>query len=450
MAEKKDTPAELSNLVDRVEAAVQEAAAKRALTPTVAPYIRYKVADDFAYGDTGVVANRGLIGTPFMKLDWTVAGSPIVRPFRESADFSDAQKALESVAANPESVDALLYNFLVRLAAKTADGQITKNEQLAAEAAFFVKSILPGPQECTANVELLGLIMRTPKIDLPGLVLRQPRREDFEKEMPNYPQTREPVGFPYPDLIAEVRLLGTDQEMHNEAIPKLITLLRLFVVAAVKHRGYRVFYAPMGDSLWHRGDTTMSPVRVPIEPKIVPRLQKFWDLVGRALPKNLYEQPVKTVDHVLIAYERYCAGLLRQDIFEERVANAVMGLEALYLEEKLEVAYRCKLRVARAMSYLNENPKEVFDVLGDAYDARNAFAHGDRLSTKKQKKLDDKYKDPEKLYRTVMNYLRKALVSTILGASPKKALIRKIDESLVDPGSDKDIADFFAPAQSVL
>jgi hypothetical protein len=66
-----------------------------------------------------------------MKRDWTVAGSLTVKSFLGSADFSDAKRALESVAANPASVDALLSNFLVHLAARIADGQITTDEQRA-------------------------------------------------------------------------------------------------------------------------------------------------------------------------------------------------------------------------------------------------------------------------------------------------------------------------------
>jgi hypothetical protein len=452
MAEAK-IPTELSNLVGRIKTVVQERAAKGELVPSQIPYIRYKVAEDFAYGDFGIVANRGMTGTPFKKRDWTFASSLIVGPVRASSDFAAATKALEPIAANASVVDTLLSNFLLRLVTKVAEGQIATDADLAAETVRFLKSISPGPQEYTAKIELLGLIMRTPQIDMPGLVLRQPRREDLEKEMLNFPHTIEPVGSPYPDAIAEVTLVGSQQELHNATIPKLITLLRLFVVAAIKHRGYRAFSGPIGSSggsSWHPGDNTMSPLRAPIEAATVPYLQKFWDQVGPALPRHLYEQPAGTIDHVHIAYERYCAGLFRQDIFEERVTNAVMGLEALYLEEKQEVAFRCKLRVARAMFYLNEKPKEVFDILGDAYEARNSFAHGDRLSPRKQRKLAEKHKDPEKIHLAVMNYLRKGLVSTILGALPKTSLIKTIDESLADPSDDKAMAGFFAPAQSVL
>jgi hypothetical protein len=164
----------------------------------------------------------------------------------------------------------------------------------------------------------------------------------------------------------------------------------------------------------------------------------------------LYEPNPSTVDYISIAYERYCAGLLRANIFEERVANAVMGLEAVFLEEKLEVAYRCRLRTARALSYLGEDPKQVFSLLGDAYDARNAFAHGDRLSEKKRKKIETKRGDCEIVYRTAMNYLRKALVSSIVGNLGKSALIDLLDQSLVDPTNDGATASFFAPAVSIV
>jgi hypothetical protein len=194
----------------------------------------------------------------------------------------------------------------------------------------------------------------------------------------------------------------------------------------------------------------MPMISAPIRPEDEPRLKRFWEEVGRALPKHLYQIQPQKVDHLLVAYERYCAGLLRRDIFEERVANAVMGLEALFLEERQELTYRCRLRVARAMSYLCEDPKDVFHLLADAYEARNHFAHGDRLPKKKRIAMESKYKDPERIYRGVMSYLRKALVATILGGVQKHKLIQLIDDSLVDPGCGEGIAAFFAPAEDVV
>lgn len=445
-------PRELDDLVAKVKSATQEHTRRGELKPGVAPYIRYKVSADFAYGEDGVVANGGMTGIPYQKLDWTYAGSIVTREVLQSPEFTAAAKALADIAASPELIQTFLSNFVLRLATKFAGDEIT-DDHVTDETNRFMDSISPGPKQCGAKVELLGLILREKQVELPGVLIRQTRREDLEKEMLNFPQTLEPVGVPYPGAIAEIKLIGSMQELHDTAVPKLVTMLRLFVVAAVKHRGYRAFFglaAGSDGSSRHPGDNSMPMISAAIRSEDEPRLKKFWEEVGRALPKHLYQTPPEKVDHLLVAYERYCAGFLRGDIFEERVANAVMGLEALFLEERQELTYRCRLRVARAMSYLGENPKDVFSLLADAYEARNSFAHGDRLPKKKQIAMKSKYNDPERVYRGVMGYLRKALVATILGGIQKHKLIRLIDNSLVDPSCDRGIAAFFAPAKDIV
>jgi Apea-like HEPN len=231
-------------------------------------------------------------------------------------------------------------------------------------------------------------------------------------------------------------------------------MLRLFAVASVNYSVYTYSLGDLtpGKAVASRpGDHSVPLVTARVLTKDEPRVRKFWSMLYPILPSHLYKPTNSgTVDYVRVAYERYCAALLRRDIFEERVANAVMGLEALFLEEKQEVSYRCRLRVARAMSYLGENPRDVFGRLADAYRCRNAFAHGDRLSTKNAQKLASRYQDQEILYRSAMNYLRKALVASIVGVDKKATLIAMVDESLVDIGNDKELAAVFAPAASVV
>jgi hypothetical protein len=162
------------------------------------PYIRYTVADDFAYGDLGVVVNRGLTGSRFVKPSWDFAGSLVARDIRGLAQFEAAKHALALMGTEPASTDTLLSNFVGRVAAKVAGREIEDAEQATAEIDNFLDSIRSGPKEQRVKVELLGLILRCPGFRLPDLLIRQTRREDLEKDVLDFPQIREAVGAPYP------------------------------------------------------------------------------------------------------------------------------------------------------------------------------------------------------------------------------------------------------------
>jgi hypothetical protein len=440
-------PLEICDLVAKIIAEVERRKGELPMSQIL--YYRWKVSDDFAYGDNGVVANRGVTGQPFLKQSWEYAGALVANGIVALPEFDAAKKVLANSGAELALIDTFLSNFVMRIAARVAAGEIRDAEQATAEIDNLISSISPGPKEHRAKVELLGLILRCPQIDLPSLIIRQTRREDLEKDVLASGRTREPIGAPYPSAIAELEVVCAESALHNEVLPKLVAMLRLFKVAAVKHCGYRASWGT-GTTSWHPGDHTLPTILSYIGDADVPRLKAFWRQLEKSLPKHLYEPSPSTIDYLSVAYERYCAGLLRGDIFEERVANAVMGLEALLMEEKQELTYRCRLRAARALSYLGEDAKHVFDVLGRAYNARNAFAHGDRLSEKDKKKMGIRYGDYEVVYRSVMNYLRKALVSSIVGTQKKRALIRALDESLVDPANDGAAAAFFAPAGGIV
>jgi hypothetical protein len=444
-------PTELTALVDAVRAAVQERRRRGELPVSLMPYIRYSLSD-FSYGEGGAVAH-GLAMERFARPDWSYAGSMVVADVHNTAEFTAAATALARIAHEAHSIDTHLSNFVMRVGAALASSGIGE-DGLAAESQRLVALISVGSEAQAAKAHLVGLVLLAPPIELPGIVIRQPRREDFEREALDLPYRRAQVELPLPSAIAELRLLGLSQQHRGWAVAKLLTMLRLFVVAGVKQRGCLMDWGPSisgGNSTsWVPGDDDGWSLTANIREQDAARLQRFWEVVAPVLPPELYETPPQIVNHILVAYDRYCSALLRNNVFEERVANAVMGLEALFLEEKQELEYRCRLRVARAMTHLGEPPREVFDLLASAYKARNRFAHGGRLEPKEMEKLKSKYSDRENVYLAALQYLRKGIVSTVLAGMPKKGLIRLIDESLIDANCAKVLEGAFSRAATVV
>jgi len=441
---------ELMPLIAKLQAVVAEHVVKNDLPLGVSQFIQHKVTSDFSYRDDGVEAKGGLTGRHIAKKDWTYAGTIVTADVRSSVEFASAAKALARLDESSTIGETRVSNLVYTLAPKIIGGDLRTEEEILSEVDSFLDATLSTPAQCAAKVELTGMFLKNPQVQLPRVLLRQTRRDDLEKEVSIFSRGTEAVGFPYPGIIGEVSFFGSPNEIH-EVVPKLVTMLRLFAVASVNYSVYWYSLGSKSTLIHYPGTHSVPPLTALIHAEDEPRLKKFWSLLDPALPHYLSERvPSGTVDYLLVAYERYCAAILRRDSFEERVANAVMGLEALFLEEKQEVAYRCRLRAARALSYLLENPQEVFERLGYAYDARNSFAHGDRLSVKRQRKLTAKFPDREVVFQSAASYLRKALVASILGPSKKASLIELLDRALVDPAHDTSTSAFFERAADVV
>ena len=138
-------PAEVIALVATVRAVVQERRKARGLPITETLWVRYKLSDDFGYGEDGAFAS-GLSGERFTKPDWTYAGWQVAGAVHGTREFAAAAEALAKIAREPGSIDTHLSNFVMRVAAALA-GTGVGEEELAAE------SIGRSLSEFTARIE---------------------------------------------------------------------------------------------------------------------------------------------------------------------------------------------------------------------------------------------------------------------------------------------------------
>src|SRR5207249_1076401 len=94
-------------------------------------------------------------------------------------------------------------------------------------------------------------------------------------------------------------------------------------------------------------------------------LQKFWTTMSTVLPSDIYALQSKQIGHITLAYDRYSDGLLQNGIVERRIANVVMGLKALFLEENQELSYRFGLRISKSLSLFGKSPLEIREMVQD-------------------------------------------------------------------------------------
>ena len=412
-----------------------EAVASKKLVPGEYTAFRWNLRD-FKYGDLGV-EQPAADGEDIRVKDWHKAWD-VLEPEVKALEifkrvFSALQEAYPSLPVN-EWLDSLMKELIWGMLLEDSSEQGSPEEIRAR----FFDDLQGGPVRHTAQIFLVGVALRSDAIEVgTGVRIRKPRKEEFER-----PQLPYLVGhFPrFPSAIVEIETTGPRDRPPQQLqidVHRCIALFRLFRVGSVKYWHYDMRTSSVV-TRWPRGragsgDETPALETYVIAPEDEPLLQRFWQTVTPKLPTDIYHFRGRA-SHTTLAYDRYSDGVLQNGIIERRIANAIMGLEALFLREKDELSYRLGLRVGKLISIVcNYNPLEVAESLKDAYEIRSAFAHGDQLSKRTGKKIERKYSSTKKLLLTVLDYLRVALVATVMSGVNKVDLISLIDNALLDP-----------------
>jgi len=184
----------------------------------------------------------------------------------------------------------------------------------------------------------------------------------------------------------------------------------------------------------------------------IQRLKIFWQRMMRFLPSSFYEYGETKLDHIAIAYKRYCDGLLQNGVLERRIANAVMGLESLFLKggEMQELIYRLSIRIAKIFVLLGYDSYKVKDIVRDAYKVRSLFVHGAHLSYKQKRKLNREYGDIRSFLLSLLDYLRISIIVMIFMKKEKEEFLDLIDDSLVDHDKDTQLANLLTSVKSLI
>jgi len=247
----------------------------------------------------------------------------------------------------------------------------------------------------------------------------------------------------------------TGREVQDQ-VERTISLLRLFGIGSLVWSSYEVSSEsvtdPFGSSSMHSGRQTQALETYLLTDDDAPRLKRFWEACEKVVPAGFYDLGQPTADSLTIAYNRYVDALLQNGLLERRVANSMMGLEALFLKgsEIQELTYRLTIRVAKFLGLLGHDPRRVRAVLSDAYRVRNLFAHGSQLSKKERHRIESKYKDVKNLLKETLDYLRTCLVASILLGIEKGELVDQLDESLIDRESEEKMRSLVSQASEIV
>jgi hypothetical protein len=449
-------PNSLDPLARTIIQQTQEAITNNSVTPDERRWTEWK-ATSFEYTDNGVVTGT-LGGQQVSRPDWFRASQTLLSRITTHDVYKSTLEALkihypDHALAIPEYLQELT-SAIIRIV--LSDAINVRGAEIEALCASLLNDLANGPITYSATVNLNGVILRAQSIQIAvGVKLRQPIREDIEVASPadmlSWPRLT-PLA---PHAIAEIQYIGARDQMVavQREVEHLVSVLRLFDVGAVAYASYGMESdAPvswgarttLGPSL-----TSSARERYVIRREDEDRLKTFWRAVAHKIPKDIYDFQ-KQVSPLTLAYDRYSDAVLQNGILERRIANAVMGLEALLLDEIQELSYRLGMRIAKALSLIGKKPLEVRERIQDAYRIRSLFAHGDHLSHREKAKLERKYGEMKNFMLPLFDYLRSLIVLMISINLDKEQMIDLLDDALIDPAKHDSLKSRLSPLTSLV
>lgn len=415
-------------------------------------YFGWRLQGEPRYSDRGVELPPAR-GETTVRPSWFVAIAAVAQ--QEVPQTEAFKAALAELQRAPE-VGNYAEQYLQCLVSAVSASAFEKDPRPPREAfdglvTRFLEDIQGKPFKCGAEIELDGIALESQSVQLaPGIALRRPVREDYERETPDFglgPPFRSPF-LSRMSAIATITREGGGTRDVQRAVEKLLPMLRLFRVASVTYLSYRLFSESLVKFM---GGQIVNTVQTVVQERAVigssdePQAQQFWQALEPIIPDTFYEVSASKWDHRDVAYERYSAALANRGSFEERVASAVMALEALFLQERQELGYRLGLRAAKLLSFLQERPVAVRDVLREAYTVRSTFAHGARLSSSERSKLESRYQNAGGLVRYVLDFVRKSILAFLIVPREKRELISLLDDAFIDRSVNEELHQLLLP-----
>lgn len=229
------------------------------------------------------------------------------------------------------------------------------------------------------------------------------------------------------DSVCEIKIQSNGPRNIQDKITKLIKILRLFSGSAIAYSQYKLESKSIIDI---SGGTITDMTNLSNGPKLFisednkNKLINFYSWTENNIPER-YVSSDLIEDEIGIAIKRYENALLLHVHPIEKLANGVIGLEALYLQNDGDSSYKFRSRITKMMSFFDCDTKVLSETLKDAYKIRSSYLHGSVLSDKKA----------EELLPTIFECLRRSILLFILlnkEGFEKKKVLPQIDYSFAD------------------
>jgi hypothetical protein len=182
----------------------------------------------------------------------------------------------------------------------------------------------------------------------------------------------------------------------------------------------------------------------------VARFTKLCEMLSNRFGRELAQVEQTRVNHLAIAFHRYMNGLSDVGLVESRIAEAVMGIESLFMTDKDVINFKLSIRLPKLLGFVGVNPVEAKALIADGYTIRSKYVHGDALKPKELRKVVEPHGGMEEMLGKLLLYLRNALVLCLFALPEKTKRVSLIDHALIDPAKHDELCKAIEPYRELL
>lgn len=303
------------------------------------------------------------------------------------------------------------------------------------------------PVRCTTETLLEGLGVPAQTIEWRHagnhMLLRRIEPLDMDREFrldPVWLLLDSPCSSHTPSAVLQITGEAHDSNEARMRVWKAMCILKLFRLGSIEyttsHFKETAFVNDVGG--WGQDFGThvfRGPFQYELVPESGPSLARFWRMIWDRIPQGFFWRQLPDDPGALVlAYERYCDALRQDALVSRRIANAVMGLEALFLDGGAELSFKLRMRVAALLGPLSEKPDRICKVMKTAYASRSSFVHGEIPRSGTAKASGD-----AENARLVCECLRLSILLRLVSEESKKQMVDLLDASLVDDVKRRDL-----------
>lgn len=275
----------------------------------------------------------------------------------------------------------------------------------------------PGPS-VTLTFVLGGCVRGRRKLD-ERTWLRPPRPSDF----PAVVFDRFSLGAPFDKTVLHSILeakYGEGERPQGDEIGSWLTSLRL--ATGLPLTAPESHHVPVGPTAFGMSSTMRSPhVATGYPPSEILRVD-----IGHARKIHAVMQRSPRSSHIDAAIDRLGRSIEEPSSVPQRLLYAVMGFEALLLGEEKGQTRALANRVGIFLGFVADAGQVLHDRIRRAYKLRSRYVHGADFQRKNVREL-------EAVYPALREDLCHAVLTAIVLGMPKRRLVKRLDEALVNP-----------------
>ncbi|OYT63066.1 hypothetical protein B6U67_03675 [Methanosarcinales archaeon ex4484_138] len=433
--ESKSLPVILHDLSDSIIEEVKSGKERGKIEIFEERHVKHKISDfNYAKGITGFQTTHEYFTKE--KCRW-----------KDESEFEKKVEASKSFQATIEKI-VQMYN-IEETEAKSWVSKFVKeitdvcldeinNDKIIELITLLISDLEENPILWQPVVWIDGIWMETDSIKIrDNILIRKPESNDleFESYYSHYGSFIPHKFHNWPSAILEFEYREKFPRSVQNKIKSVIAALRLFKLGSIEQIRTRYNNKSIirfsGGTVFH-SNLLSAHYDYGLAAEDTENLTEFIARIEPLIYSEIIDKSADEADYISIAHDRFCDALLKPVVPENRLATAIMALEALYLKEKelSELTERLSQRVALALEPFGYKTLEVYNLVKKSYDIRSRFVHGSKIEQKEIGEL------PEK----ILDYCRVSIIMFLQlhNEMDKEKIINLLGKSLLDDTKKKE------------